>query len=222
MTEENQEVVEVTGKTEIKPDTTGYTKVKSASGSASMHNGDPVATTLAGMNVDECIVIAIAMTGQDDLSTRYSHLNIGQQRMNLGNRIRGAVAKIDKANGSAIASYEKAEEKRIAAHNVLVDAFNADETGEVEEPADYVAAEAPVVEDAQTGAERLAEVAAAPIEARDARLAKAEEEAELKAAEAADKKAAKEAAAIAKQDKADEALLAADAEKGDEEPTEID
>jgi hypothetical protein len=33
-----------------------------------------------------------------ELQEKYGHLNVGMQRMNLGNRIRGAVAKLDKAH----------------------------------------------------------------------------------------------------------------------------
>ena len=190
MTEENQVEAEATveGKTEIKPDTTNYVKAKSASGSASMNNGDSVATVLQGMNIDEISTIAVALTGQEDLATRYTHLNVGQQRMNLGNRIRGAVSKFDKANEKLEADYAAAVAK-----------FEADESGEVEEPT-------PLPE-VLSGIERLMEVAQGSIESRGKRLAKAEEEAKAKAAE-------KEAKAKAKAEK--EAAKAEEAEEADD------
>ena len=78
-----------------------YQKATSASGGASLNNGDLVANGIVGMEVDEIIQIATKMgvaKKDEDLSTKYSHLNVGMQRMNLGNRLRGRIAKIDTLN----------------------------------------------------------------------------------------------------------------------------
>lgn len=77
----------------------GYTKSKSASGSASLHNGDPVATACEGMTIEDMFKMAKRMTGED-YSEKYAKLNVGMQRMNLGNRIRGAISKLNKAGSS--------------------------------------------------------------------------------------------------------------------------
>jgi hypothetical protein len=44
-----------------------------------------------------------------DLQDKYAHLNVGQQRMNLGNRIRGSVNKMDKAVDKDAALGDKAK-----------------------------------------------------------------------------------------------------------------
>lgn len=87
------------GKTKITIPTSNYVDAKSASGAKTKNNGDLVATTLAGRPLDQVLAIAAEMTDvpADELEAKYAHLNIGQQRMNLGNRIRGAVNKMTKA-----------------------------------------------------------------------------------------------------------------------------
>lgn len=86
------------GKTVIRPDISNYTKSKSASGKKSMHNGDPVAVMLDQATLEETTKIAAAVceVTQKELTEKYAHLNIGQQRMNMGNRIRGVVNKLNK------------------------------------------------------------------------------------------------------------------------------
>jgi len=76
-----------------------YVDVKSASGKKSLNNGDPIAVALTGIDVPTLYGIAAKFmeVKRSDLEAKYSHLNIGMQRMNLGNRIRGACAKIDGA-----------------------------------------------------------------------------------------------------------------------------
>lgn len=91
------------GAVKIRPELEKYTKTKTATGNVSYHSGDFVATTLAGLSLDEVRGLAVKVTGQDELETKYGHLNPGQQRMNLGNRIRGAIAKRNKANDAEIA-----------------------------------------------------------------------------------------------------------------------
>lgn len=86
-------------KTKISAKTEGYTKTKAASGSVSLHNGDAVAVALVGLTLAEVVQVASEAldTPQKDLEAKYQHLNPGQQRMNLGNRIRGVVNKMNKA-----------------------------------------------------------------------------------------------------------------------------
>ena len=100
MTDKNQEVeeVEADAKVKIAIPTDKYVSAKSASGSASKHNGDAVASALVSQSIDNVLAIAAEVTSiaVDELKAKYAHLNIGQQRMNLGNRIRGAVNKMNK------------------------------------------------------------------------------------------------------------------------------
>lgn len=98
---------EETKTTVIKPDTSSYESTRSASGSRSMHNGDPVARGLNGATLDETYsVVAEALeTTTAELQERYGHLNVGQQRMNLGNRLRGVVNKLNKDTEGSGDSY---------------------------------------------------------------------------------------------------------------------
>ena len=58
-----------------------------------LDNGDEVATRLRGMELDDVIDIAASVLGvtMTELRDQYAHLNNGQIRMNIGNRIRKAV-----------------------------------------------------------------------------------------------------------------------------------
>lgn len=91
------------GKTVIRPDTENYTKAKAASGASSMHNGDPVALALAGATLEEAFKLAaeVCDVTQKEMREKYAHLNQGQQRMNAGNRIRGVVNKLNKAEAGS-------------------------------------------------------------------------------------------------------------------------
>jgi hypothetical protein len=101
----------VVAKTLIKIPTEKYVSTKAASGAKSQHNGDPVASLLAGQPVLAVFAIAAAMgtVTSQDLQDKYAHLNVGQQRMNLGNRIRGSVNKMDKAVDKDAALGDKAK-----------------------------------------------------------------------------------------------------------------
>lgn len=74
-------------------DVSDYVRCKTASGHISLHNGDQVATKLAGKELSEVYAIVARETdiSQVQLKARYSHLNAGMQRMNLGNVLRGAL-----------------------------------------------------------------------------------------------------------------------------------
>ena len=73
----------------------GYTASKSATGSTSAHNGDDVATLLAGSAPDVVCSTAekLAKMKPGELAKKYGHLNPGQVRMCAGNRIRALVKK---------------------------------------------------------------------------------------------------------------------------------
>lgn len=75
-------------------DLSNYKEVKSASGNASLDNGDEVAKQLREKPLDDVYSIAAKVLREPvkALKARYEHLNVGMQRMNLGNRIRGAQA----------------------------------------------------------------------------------------------------------------------------------
>ena len=66
----------------------------SANGNATMDNGDQIAKKLRGMELDAVYAEAARILGetQTALRQKYGHLNVGMQRMNLGNRMRAAQA----------------------------------------------------------------------------------------------------------------------------------
>lgn len=78
---------------DVRADVRTYVRCKTAAGNQSLHNGDQVARKLVGKELPDIYKIAAETTGLaiNDLKTRYSHLNPGMQRMNLGNLIRGAL-----------------------------------------------------------------------------------------------------------------------------------
>lgn len=67
-----------------------YEKVKAPGGGTSYHNGDAVAEKLAGKTLDEVYALAAKTLKEDEkaLRAKYKHLNVGMQRMSLGNRMR--------------------------------------------------------------------------------------------------------------------------------------
>lgn len=71
-------------------DLKSYTKVKTASGGTSYNNGDEVADKLTGKSLEEVYDFAAAKLKVDvkELRSKYKHLNVGMQRMALGNRLR--------------------------------------------------------------------------------------------------------------------------------------
>lgn len=92
---DKEEVKEV----RVKPNLENYVKGVSGSGKRTMRSKDVVAEALDGFTVEETYRVAAEMTDTPakELQTKYGHLNVGMQRMNLGNRIRGAINKQDKA-----------------------------------------------------------------------------------------------------------------------------
>jgi len=72
-----------------------YTVSKSSKGSTSAHNGDDLATLLAGCSPEDVCATAekLADLKAGELVKKYGHLNPGQVRMCAGNRIRAMVKK---------------------------------------------------------------------------------------------------------------------------------
>lgn len=72
-------------------DCRSYVKTISPNGNFTMHNGDGVALQLDAKTLDEVYKTAAKALGvpESELRARYAHLNVGMQRMNLGNRMRG-------------------------------------------------------------------------------------------------------------------------------------
>jgi len=110
----------------VKPDLSKYVKGVSGSGKKTMRTNDHVAASLDGFTLDEVYAVAQELTDTPakEYRDKYSHLNVGMQRMNLGNRIRGAIAKQDKARekDKSVASGAKllevaCEKPRIAANS---------------------------------------------------------------------------------------------------------
>ena len=72
-----------------------YEVCLSASGKKSKDNADEVAVMLRGKTLDEVYEIAESWLtiSAEELKARYAHLNAGQQRMNVGNRLRACIKK---------------------------------------------------------------------------------------------------------------------------------
>jgi hypothetical protein len=70
-------------------------KTTTATGNKSLDNGDSVALLLRGADLETVYQIGARELGVTvtELKTKYAHLNPGQQRMNVGNRVRGAIKK---------------------------------------------------------------------------------------------------------------------------------
>jgi|ERR1051325_12024347 hypothetical protein len=74
-------------------DLSDYQAVKSAGGNSSLDCGDPVAKALRGKELDDVYKQYAKVFGREEaeaMRKRYSKLNTGMQRMNLGNRLRAA------------------------------------------------------------------------------------------------------------------------------------
>jgi colicin import membrane protein len=84
----------------VKANRDKYVDTRSASGAKSLSNGDEVAVAIQGFDLKQVYTTASGIMGVPvaELEAKYKHLNTGMQRMNLGNRIRGKIAAIDKAN----------------------------------------------------------------------------------------------------------------------------
>lgn len=80
-------------------DLSDYVAVKSAGGNSSLDNGDSLAKKLRAKDIEAVYKEAAKVLGRDEVAAlrkRYSKLNVGMQRMNMGNRMRAAL-RSDKA-----------------------------------------------------------------------------------------------------------------------------
>lgn len=69
-----------------------YVRCKTVNGNVSLNNGDSVAKKLVTVELADIygIVAKELDVSKASLVERYKHLNVGMQRMNLGNLLRGA------------------------------------------------------------------------------------------------------------------------------------
>lgn len=81
------EVAEDDGKVKIKVKAENYVSTKSAGGKKSLRRNDAVAEALDGLTSDNVYDVAVELL-EEDFRPKYAHLNIGMQRMNVGNRLR--------------------------------------------------------------------------------------------------------------------------------------
>jgi len=84
--------------TRIKPDWSQLTKVQAASGKRSFDNADTLAVSLRGKTLDEAYTLVVAILKREGepttvkaLKAKYAHLNLGHQRMCIGNKARAAM-----------------------------------------------------------------------------------------------------------------------------------
>lgn len=97
--------------TRIRPDLANYQTAKSASGSSTKICGDEVSVALVGATLDEAYDFVAKVIGisDADLRNKYGDKNPGQQRMFLGNLIRGAYAGKDKEKAARVKAAFDAE-----------------------------------------------------------------------------------------------------------------
>lgn len=69
-----------------------YTVTKTKDGRRLIDNGDEVASKLRDLDLDGVYALCAKTQGvtEKELRERYQHLNVGMQRMNLGNRLRAS------------------------------------------------------------------------------------------------------------------------------------
>lgn len=114
-----------------------YANGISGSGKRTKNNNDAISQAVNGFTLEELEQVATKLKVE---LKDYSHLNHGMQVMNVRNRIRGAVNKLEKAEeGSGYAALEKAITKRLRAG---VDKRLADQAAEAQAKADAKAAKA--------------------------------------------------------------------------------
>lgn len=107
--------------TRIRPNLEGYQKARSASGSTTKICGDEVSVALVGATLDETygFVAKVTGVGEDVLREKYGAKNPGQQRMFLGNLIRGAYNGKDKEKAERV---KAAFDAHLAGFRTAIDA----------------------------------------------------------------------------------------------------
>lgn len=108
----------------VKVNRDNYQTTRSATGAKSLNNGDEVAVALNGIPIGELGAIGTKFVGEDVVA-KYAHLNVGMQRMNIGNRIRGHVKKIDAANAKLVAEKKEPGKPGIEQLKVLTNPVQA-------------------------------------------------------------------------------------------------
>lgn len=91
-------------KIEVHPDTSRYQTVRTATGGLTKICGDDISLALVGATLTEAydFVASVVSLPREELVGRYCMLNVGQQRMCLGNLIRGAINGKDQAKKERI------------------------------------------------------------------------------------------------------------------------
>lgn len=110
--------------TKIRPNMEKYQTAKSAGGSSTKICGDEVSLALLGATLDEAygFVATVTNTAEAVLRDKYGSKNPGQQRMFLGNLIRGASqskdaekkARVEAAFREALPAFREAIDARLA------------------------------------------------------------------------------------------------------------
>ena len=74
----------------LHPDRSKYTRIRDGLNKVHLDIGDYVANELREMDIAEIytLVVELGIPNAEDLPSKYSNLNFGMQRMNLGNKIR--------------------------------------------------------------------------------------------------------------------------------------
>lgn len=138
MTNETTVVKKEETKTEgtVKINRDRYKPTKTATGVKSLNNGDEVAATLDGLTIDELFSIGKTLL-DEDFAPKYAKLNVGMQRMNMGNRLRAKVRTIDageKANeGDGLKALQKAAAPFTKARDERVNKAETDKAAKVKE-----------------------------------------------------------------------------------------
>jgi len=89
--DENTAKEEANVSVSVNVDKDKYVTTKTSKGTKSLSNGDDVALALEGLTIEQVHTVAQRLLKMDT-AEKYGHLNEGMQRMNVGNRIRGAIA----------------------------------------------------------------------------------------------------------------------------------
>lgn len=107
-------------KTHIRPNLDHYQVSRTSTGAKSKSCGDEVATALAGTTLEEVYALAAAVSGGqvDALVAKYHERNIGQQRMTLGNIVRGTLRGKDV---DTVAEAKKMFDRQVVALRKVVD-----------------------------------------------------------------------------------------------------
>lgn len=140
--------------------------IKTPTGRRTIDCADEVAARLRGLPIEQVYAEAAEAleTSVEVLQKTYGHLNVGMQRMNLGNRIRGAAAAKEQAARDAEKAAERAAQKEAAA------AAKAEEKAQKEAER----AEAKAARDAEKAAARTQKEAERAAKKAEKEAAKAE------------------------------------------------